>query len=105
MGVGAVIDLDFVSVHTNAKNRAMSIKQAWSIFSAYTVEPREDERPRDRILVAHMRFGISRLFSLYFIIIIIMYHSIPKQPAPPPRGGAYPGHLTGVLLRTVLDPK
>ena len=93
--MGAVIDLDFVSVHTNAKNRAMSIKQAWSIFSAYTVEPREDERPRDRILVAHMRFGISRLFSLYFIIIIIiiiiMYHSIPKQPAPPGGGGHTPG--------------
>ena len=33
---GGVIDLDFVSVNKNAKNRAMSIKQACSIFSAYT---------------------------------------------------------------------
>ena len=40
MGVGGVIDLDFVSVHKNAKDLAMSIKQAWSIFSAHTVEPR-----------------------------------------------------------------
>ena len=48
---------------------------------------------------------ISRLFSLYFIIIIIiiMYHSIPKQPARP-RGGI-PRAFDWSLVSTVVDPK
>ena len=87
-----VIDLDFVSVHKNAKIRAMSIKQAWSILVNFQCIYIQLNLDKGQNMVALMRFGISRFFSLYFIT---MYHSIPKPPIPlsgPPTGG----HTLGI---------
>ena len=93
--VGRVIGLDFVSVHKNAKTRAMSIKQAWSILVNFQCIYIQLNLDKGQNMVALMRFGISRFFSLYFII---MYHSIPKPPTPLPAPTPTGGHTLDIWL-------
>ena len=102
-GGAGVIYLDFVSVNENAKNRAMSIKQAWSVHIQLN---------HDKTKGQGTDYGCSN--EVWYIeVLFLIFYCVPfnsKTATPPPSppggvGGAYTGHLTGVLLRTVVDPK
>ena len=104
VGGGGVIDLDFVSVNKNAKKRAsVSIKQAWSILVNFQCIYIQLNLDKGQNMVALLRFGIFK------VLFLIFYYYVPfnsKTANPPPRApyrGTYPGHLTGVFLRTVVN--
>ena len=81
----------------------MSIKQAWSVHIQLN---------HDKTKGQGTDYGCSN--EVWYIeVLFLIFYCVPfnsktaTPPPPPPRGvgGAYTGHLTGVLLRTVVDPK